>query len=911
MNVLNGIINNAARLSDLSQPGIALIALFEKANDPTKQAGIEHTFLLFSKVIQLVDGLSLTDKEMQYFILHPADFEQLNISKLPINTSVTPGDTQALFKALIRLLNYVKLRSEIAGGSDELIDVFATSTLTYNQDLDSAATATKHLTTLHQQIANLTRRDISFVNTAAKMIGITATAQEVNGEFVVNAKAFANERDITALWRLLQVLQTFGVPIETIAEAVQITKAGLTEEKCQQIAEHIKNAVKARYETEDWQKIAQPVFDRLRQRRRNALVAYLLHQYPNLFGSLEEMYEYFLLDPGTEPVVQTSRIRIATASVQLFIQRCLLNLETRWDKKVLPTVINASHWQWMNRYRVWEANRKIFLWPENWLEPEWRDDKTHLFKEMEGKLLQGDVSKELVEDAFFAYLKKLEELAKLDIVAMHCEEGELSADDSILHVLGRTHGIPHKYFYRKYSHRMWTPWEPVDTEIDGDHIVTTVWHNRFHIFWVTFIEKIPANNAPSVTSNSSTTLSGWKVSEALSTVTVGAQKKIIEAHLHWSDYYQGEWSTKQSGGFDKPVSAEVSIGTTSKNIFVSLTREPDVDGIEGALHINLTGLGHAYRVVNKNSPPEIIPVDGITFWPYMAADNGTGMEINRLVNKLANNNLAARYQQKIQTLNGEIQATESNAQVILTTNRNFSVVPCNIPVPVTNNKDDDDDNRQFAALLTPFFYQDDAHVFYVEPALSKTKTVTEWDEWVARPPFIYHRPPIDVEPYHPWPKDVNIPPLIGNKPFIDPADPRIKVTPKIRTDWATSPDTYIKFDQRVIGTSTGMNVLVTKGTSNGATILVKENEQLNHIIHNNSGLQDVVLVPADGTLQATETNISAGSNVIRNNESAVNTAILIGGGGITATSQQLNSQHLGGIFSNSIPSIKTFNRFIQ
>jgi SpoVK/Ycf46/Vps4 family AAA+-type ATPase len=27
-------------------------------------------------------------------------------------------------------------------------------------------------------------------------------------------------------------------------------------------------------------------------------------------------------------------------------------------------------WQWRTRYRVWEANRKVFLYPENWIEPE-------------------------------------------------------------------------------------------------------------------------------------------------------------------------------------------------------------------------------------------------------------------------------------------------------------------------------------------------------------------------------------------------------------------------------------------------------------------------------------------------------------------------------------------------------------
>jgi hypothetical protein len=35
-------------------------------------------------------------------------------------------------------------------------------------------------------------------------------------------------------------------------------------------------------------------------------------------------------------------------------------------------------WSWLKRYRAWQANRKTFVLPENWLEPELRDDKTPL-----------------------------------------------------------------------------------------------------------------------------------------------------------------------------------------------------------------------------------------------------------------------------------------------------------------------------------------------------------------------------------------------------------------------------------------------------------------------------------------------------------------------------------------------------
>ncbi len=31
-------------------------------------------------------------------------------------------------------------------------------------------------------------------------------------------------------------------------------------------------------------------------------------------------------------------------------------------------------WDWLKRSRVWEAVRKIFLYAENWLQPEARDD---------------------------------------------------------------------------------------------------------------------------------------------------------------------------------------------------------------------------------------------------------------------------------------------------------------------------------------------------------------------------------------------------------------------------------------------------------------------------------------------------------------------------------------------------------
>lgn len=38
--------------------------------------------------------------------------------------------------------------------------------------------------------------------------------------------------------------------------------------------------------------------------------------------------------------------------------------------------IRADRWEWLTRYRIWDADRKIYLYPENWLEPETRDSES-------------------------------------------------------------------------------------------------------------------------------------------------------------------------------------------------------------------------------------------------------------------------------------------------------------------------------------------------------------------------------------------------------------------------------------------------------------------------------------------------------------------------------------------------------
>lgn len=181
----------------------------------------------------------------------------------------------------------------------------------------------------------------------------------------------------------------------------------------------------------------------------------------------------------------TSRLKQAISSVQLFIQCCLMNLEP----DVSPKAIEDDQWEWMKRYRIWEANRKVFLYPENWIEPELRDNKSPFFKELESELLQNDLTEPYIETVFHSYLKKLDEVARLDICAMYWEGEEDGREygQKILHVFGRAFDSPNIY-YRKLINEtgVWTAWELVnvgiDMQPDGVHLIPVVFNRRLYLY---------------------------------------------------------------------------------------------------------------------------------------------------------------------------------------------------------------------------------------------------------------------------------------------------------------------------------------------------------------------------------------------------------------------------------------------
>ncbi|MEO8147526.1 MAG: neuraminidase-like domain-containing protein, partial [Bacteroidia bacterium] len=206
------------------------------------------------------------------------------------------------------------------------------------------------------------------------------------------------------------------------------------------------------------------VNDKLRIEQRDKLADYLCWR-DNLHDA-NALYEKYLIDVEMSPCVITTRLLQATAAAQLFVYRCLMNLED----KVSPDGFDKKRWEWTENYRVWEANRRVFLYPENWLYPELRDDKTEIFKTFETHLLQNEASYQNAKEGLINYAEDLVEQSKITVMGMH---EYASADGGIkLFQVGRTINPPYSFYSREFLfYSKWSGWEKIVQNLSADHIV--------------------------------------------------------------------------------------------------------------------------------------------------------------------------------------------------------------------------------------------------------------------------------------------------------------------------------------------------------------------------------------------------------------------------------------------------------
>jgi Neuraminidase-like domain/Salmonella virulence plasmid 28.1kDa A protein len=676
---------------------------------------LRSTYIRFLKVTSLATTLKLTAGEIAHLAAH-GDYKingQGWLNSLPTGRSPAAAQSRGLRIALMALLDFAQLKSELSPDDERL--------LTLLKDPEAANRPTADADSL---LFRITRWDAKSFADLLSHFGIDRVAN------LSRLKTFRR------IFNAYEPLKALGISASALINATTNKPTAIT-------IRNLQSALRARYSESDWLNVLKPINDEMRGLQRDALVAYILHQMRQSIETQhidtpDKLFEYFLMDVQMEPCMQTSRIRHALSSIQLFIERCLMNLET----KVSPSAINAKQWAWMKRYRVWEANRKVFLYPENWLEPELRDDQSPFFKEAMSELLQGDITEDRAAVTLLNYLSKLEEVAKLEPCGIHfIENDSQKLEDDVAHVVARTAGANRKYFYRRREFGNWTPWDQIKLDIEDNPVIPVVWRDRLFLFWLRIITQTPlnttttANSFSNIGTNSDNSAGSPGTGNSLdNSILDEAQKRAnknaenirvsVKAVLCWSEYYNGKWQGTKTSDINKPASlGDFPVDGTDS--FDRFKLKFFISEESNALKIYISGSifkSPFFLFYNTHSSP--IPQEGSLF------DLVDGLNDRRALGS-NDRKLSAVY------FPGTFNNHQTNGSI------ERSILSSDLDASLTTTQ-----HQRTRSWDAPFFYEDSRHVFYVNTK-ERSVQIPDFTDYGYNPPTTVFLPP-----------DVQIPPVV-------------------------------------------------------------------------------------------------------------------------------------------------------
>jgi 5-hydroxyisourate hydrolase-like protein (transthyretin family) len=506
---LIGIVVKYAKLKQLA-PGTDLISdlLLDNFVNPITQANYPKQYAankLLHKMLALINAFKFSNSDVEWYFKNNSALGWLEFDSIPYDLGQTAIDF-AKYISFCRIVTFSKQFTAVTNPSDagqptsffKIADIFL---------LGVAAS-----------------RD-EFLNKLALLTGYEKDDLDAIDAHLFAAFNIDNYKE-PENWKRLLTCADFTRKLG--AEVAQIKKY-INPILTATAVNDLRATLKSRYDEDTWLSTLKEIMDAIRPQKRNALVAYILAINPGMKDE-NDLYEYFLVDVEMEACMPSSRIVLAHNSIQLFVQRCLMGLEPDAIADVDKDP-NWNQWKWMKNYRVWEANRKVFLYPENWYDVTLTDDKTYLLTEFINEIQQNELTNDTAEEALKKYLEKLDNIAFLEVMATWYD-----VPTRDMHVFARTKGgDPSIYYYRRFENESyWSPWEKVELDITGDHLLAFMRNNRLHLAWPMFSEEAKPDQGATLPNQSVTTEQ-----------PIDKPKKKLKIQLAISEYTNKKWQPKR------------------------------------------------------------------------------------------------------------------------------------------------------------------------------------------------------------------------------------------------------------------------------------------------------------------------------------------------------------------------------
>ncbi len=231
------------------------------------------------------------------------------------------------------------------------------------------------------------------------------------------------------------------------------------------------------------------------------------------FTNLSDLTDYLLVDVELSAKDQISPVAQAIYSMQTYLHRCQLGLEKDGESR-LSVNISDNWWPWIQSYPYWKANRKLLIYPENYIQPDLRLQQSDEYKDLVKSLNHASMDDDMLDTVFRQYVNKLGILSGLNIAGSYVidEKNEMGEDYRKLFLMGRTGHKPYEYYLRTVSLPKktsdsikldspdeqldsklllsnWSYWQKVTTVIASPIVFPIHTGDRLYLFWVEVIQQ--------------------------------------------------------------------------------------------------------------------------------------------------------------------------------------------------------------------------------------------------------------------------------------------------------------------------------------------------------------------------------------------------------------------------------------
>jgi hypothetical protein len=509
-------------LAVLTDP--ALVAQPGGVFTPITPANFPHQFLavqLFDKAAVVIRHLKLVTTDLAWLLANAALYGGLDFTQLP----VINAQAAIPLGSLLTLLLLVKLAR-----------------------LFSAAPPMSTVQSLYDMISGVSSG--ALVNVGAAEAALATITGWPLADIVAFTGAlgvvFPADYEAPGTYDALRRLEAISAAAAaTGAQVVAWGAVPADEPTAETMAASALGAVKAQHpNSAEWLTFAPTVMDPIRERRSAALQGWLIGQRDGggnlIYGDANGLFDHFLIDVQMSSCEVTTRVIQAYIAVQIFVERCLMNLEAPAVVVDLSKDDTWNQWAWMKRYRIWEANREVFLYPENWLVESQRPNRSQIYRQLEQDVHQGESKTDYLETVVLNYIDRLDGVSHL-LVTGTCQDPVTGA----IHVVARNSADPPLFYMRSLVNGAWSGWTQIPLDIKSSQAVPAVYRGRVCVFWL----DIKVSNEPKQLLPVAQASNNPPNQDALRYVTLG---------VHFSIFRNGSWAPAMATKgklFDVPIPA--------------------------------------------------------------------------------------------------------------------------------------------------------------------------------------------------------------------------------------------------------------------------------------------------------------------------------------------------------------------